>query len=155
MTKTSFINFFLLIKLACWTVSLFILYISFVAWSGESYLECMVYLILLGILIVSSSLYRINKRTANIEGMLLALLSALPIFGKSLDLTSSQVVETNRFMLHKLLTDEEKARMIDLTSELYGDENSVLLEKFLLTGPLDALENEKRNRKEEAEETVQ
>lgn len=152
MTRNSFINFTLLVKLAYWTCVLFVLYQTGVAWFANDYGAAVLYLVLLGVLSVSDSLYRINQKLERVTEVFGRFETVMPMFGRSMDFTSAQIVDTNRLCMQRLVSDEEKGQMVDLTNEVYGPEAAEKLEKYLFIGPLESIKLDHEQRQKEEQE---
>jgi hypothetical protein len=152
MNKNSFINFSLFVKISYWALLLFLLYNIGVAWFTDDFVMAVVYLILLGALVVSDSLYRIQTKVNQVAEVTEGLKYVLPAFGRSMDFTSAQIVDTNRLVMQRLIPDEEKGQLIDLTSEVYGAEAAEKLEKYLFIGPLDSIKLDQEQREKEDQE---
>jgi hypothetical protein len=152
MNKNSFINLPLFVKISYWALVFFLLYEIGVSWFADDYTAAVLYIVLLGVLTVSDSLYRIQVKINQVTQVTEGLRHVLPAFGRSMDFTSAQIVDTNRLVMQRLIPDEEKGELVDLTNEVYGAEAAEKLEKYLFIGPLDSIKLDQEQREKEDQE---
>jgi hypothetical protein len=101
-------------------------------------------------MILTHHVYELHNKLDTLGEGIVALMGAIPILGKASDNILRQSVDINRFMMHKLLTEEEKSKLIEMTYERHGEEAAEGLARWLFDGPVEAMQ---RNMDDETQTT--
>lgn len=152
MKKESFLNWDLMLRLTILFAAGLNLAVGIVYAYGENAdpVASIIYIGLAFIIVLCDAIYRLSVKIGLTMEGLVAIMQAFAVLGQQQDHVARQVTDTNRFIMHKLLTEEEKAKLIELTNDEDGSDDAEALAHWLFDGPVEVME--KRNEMTRQEE---
>lgn len=140
--KEKFINWKLFILLGYYGIQSYFTYCAILNLFSEPAIS-LVYLLVMIILSIFHHVFSLHAKINELNSLQVTTIQILAMLGKGVDTTMMQSAEIHRFLMQKLFTEDERAKLIALTYELHGDSDpdyAARVNYWLTNGPLERVE---------------